>query len=121
MSDDTSISDDFLKGMSCLKAGHPSEGATLLRKAAFSGHAEAQNQLASLYFAGLKSRTDLADLEVSAQSNDHVALFVLAMSLIEGRLLEQDTDRALLALKRAAEAGNIMAAQMLRQSTSSLG
>ena len=118
MSDDTSISDDFLKGMSCLKAGHPSEGATLLRKAAFSGHAEAQNQLASLYFAGLKSRTDLADLEVSAQSNDHVALFVLA---IEGRLLEQDTDRALLALKRAAEAGNIMAAQMLRQSTSSLG
>lgn len=114
MSDELDIqSDEFLKGMACLKAGHPTEGAELLRKAAFAGHAEAQNQLARLYFVTLKTRKDLGDLETSAQDGDHVALFVLAMSLLEGRVVDKDTEKALTALRQAADGGNFMAMQML--------
>ncbi len=105
--------EEFLKGMACLKAGHPTEGAELLRKAAFAGHAEAQNQLARLYFVTLRSHKDLADLEASAQSGDHVALFVLAMSFLEGRVVEKDSEKALQALRQAADGGNYMAMNML--------
>ena len=88
-------------------------GAEHLRNAAFAGHAEAQNQLARVYFAQVKSRTDLADLEAAAQSGDHVALFVLAMCFLDGKLLDKDTDKALLALQHAASRGNVMAQAML--------
>ncbi len=114
MSDELDIkTDDFLKGMACMKAGHPTEGAELLRKAAFAGHAEAQNQLARLYFVTLRTHKDLADLEASAQSGDHVALFVLAMSFIEGRVVEKDPEKALTSLRQAADGGNFMAMKML--------
>ncbi len=114
MSEDLDIkTDDFLKGMACLKAGHPTEGAELLRKAAFAGHAEAQNQLARLYFVTLRSHKDLADLEASAQSGDHVALFVLAMCFLEGRLVDKDPEKALTSLRQAADGGNFMAMKMM--------
>ncbi len=106
---------EYEAGAAAFKAGHATEGAEHLRRAAFAGHAEAQNQLARVYFAQLKSRQDLASLETAAQSGDHVALFVLAMCLIEGRLLEKDTDKALVALKHAAALGNSMAEAMLAQ------
>lgn len=114
MSDELDIqTDEFLKGMACLKAGHPTEGAELLRKAAFAGHAEAQNQLARLYFVTLRTHKDLGDLEASAQSGDHVALFVLAMSFLEGRVVEKDVEKALASLRQAADGGNFMAMKML--------
>ncbi len=105
--------DDFLKGMACLKAGHPSEGANLLRRASLAGHAEAQQQLARLYFATLRTPADLASLENSAQGGDHVASFVLAMVLLEGRLMEKNADAAIIALRHAARAGNLHAQAML--------
>lgn len=104
---------EYEAGAAAFKAGNAKEGAEHLRTAAFAGHPEAQNQLARVYFAQLKSRQDLASLETAAQSGDHVALFVLAMCLIEGRLLEKDTDKALVALKHAAALGNSMAESML--------
>ncbi len=111
--DTDSLDDDFLKGMACLKAGHPSEGANLLRRASLAGHAEAQQQLARLYFATLRTHADLASLENSAQGGDHVASFVLAMVLLEGRLMEKNTEAAIIALRHAARAGNIHAHAML--------
>lgn len=107
--------EEYEAGAAAFKAGRAAEGAELLRKAAFAGHAEAQNQLARVYFAQLKSRLDLVSLESAAQNGDHVALFVLAMCLIEGRLMEKDTDKALMALKHAAAMGNTMAEAMLAQ------
>lgn len=95
------------------RAGRAAEGAEHLRQAAFSGHVEAQNQLARVYFAQLRRPSDVADLEAAAQQGDHVALFVLAMCFIEGRLTEKDTEKALSALQHAARRGNLMAAQML--------
>lgn len=106
---------EYEAGAAAFKSGNAAEGAEHLRKAAFAGHAEAQNQLARVYFAQLKSRADLISLESAAQSGDHVALFVLAMCLIEGRLIEKDTDKALMALKHAAAMGNSMAESMLTQ------
>ncbi len=106
---------EYEAGAAAFKRGNAAEGAEHLRKAAFAGHAEAQNQLARVYFAQLKSRSDLISLESAAQSGDHVALFVLAMCLIEGRLMEKDTDKALMALKHAAAMGNSMAESMLTQ------
>ena len=105
---------EYEAGAAAFKAGHAAEGAAHLRNAAFAGHAEAQNQLARVYFAQLKSHQDLVSLESAAQNGDHVALFVLAMCLIEGRLMEKDTDKALTALKHAAAMGNSMAENMLR-------
>ena len=104
---------EYQLGALAFKAGNAQEGAEHLRNAAFAGHAEAQNQLARVYFAQLKSRNDIGSLESAAQNGDHVALFVLAMCLIEGRLLEKDSDKALVALKHAAALGNIMAENML--------
>lgn len=104
---------EYELGAAAFKAGHAAEGAEHLRNAAFAGHAEAQNQLARIYFAQVKTRDDIANLEAAAQSGDHVALFVLAMSLIEGRLLEKDSDKAIAALKHAAALGNTMAEAML--------
>lgn len=104
---------EYELGAAAFKAGNAAEGAEHLRNAAFAGHAEAQNQLARIYFARVKTRDDIANLEAAAQSGDHVALFVLAMSLIEGRLLEKDTDKAIAALKHAAALGNAMAEAML--------
>ena len=105
--------DEFDAGAAAFREGRAAEGAEHLRNAAFAGHAEAQNQLARVYFAQVKSRTDLADLEAAAQSGDHVALFVLAMCFLDGKLLDKDTDKALLALQHAASRGNVMAQAML--------
>ena len=52
-------------------------------------------------------------MEAAAQSGDHVALFVLAMCLLDGKLLEKDTEKALWALQHAAAGGNVMAQAML--------
>ncbi len=104
---------EYELGAAAFKAGDAATGAEHLRNAAFAGHAEAQNQLARVYFAQVKSRTDLADLEAAAQSGDHVALFVLAMCFLDGKLLDKDTDKALLALQHAASRGNVMAQAML--------
>lgn len=93
--------------------GKAAEGAEHLRQAAFGGHAEAQNQLARVYFAQLRRPSDVSDLEAAAQQGDHVALFVLAMCFIEGRLTEKDTEKALRALQHAALQGNVMASRML--------
>ncbi len=106
---------EYEVGAAAFKAGKAAEGAQHLRNAAFAGHAEAQNQLARVYFAQLKSSSDLISLESAAQNGDHVALFVLAMCLIEGRFMEKDTDKALTALKHAAAMGNTMAESMLSQ------
>ena len=106
---------EYEAGAAAFKAGNAAAGAEHLRNAAFAGHAEAQNQLARVYFAQLKSRNDIGSLESAAQNGDHVALFVLAMCLIEGRLMEKDTDKALMALKHAAAMGNAMAERMLSQ------
>ena len=108
---------EYEAGAAAFRAGKAAEGAEHLRNAAFAGHAEAQNQLARVYFAQLKSREDLISLESAAQNGDQVALFVLAMCLIEGRLMEKDTDKALVALKHAAAMGNIMAGNMLQQAS----
>ncbi len=97
------------------RAGKAAEGAEHLRHAAFAGHAEAQNQLARIYFARIRGRHDIADLEAAAQGGDHVALFVLAMCFVEGRLIDKDTDKALAALRLAASQGNHMAVAMLGQ------
>ena len=104
---------EYEAGAAAFRAGNAAAGATHLRNAAFAGHAEAQNQLARVYFAQVKSRTDLADLEAAAQSGDHVALFVLAMCFLDGKLIAKDTDKALLALQHAAARGNVMAEAML--------
>ena len=104
---------EYEAGAAAFKAGHAKEGAEHLRRAAFAGHAEAQNQLARVYFAQLKNREDIISLEAASQNGDHVALFVLAMCLIEGRLMEKDTDKALTALRHAAALGNTMAESML--------
>lgn len=104
---------EYEAGAAAFRAGDAAAGATHLRNAAFAGHAEAQNQLARIYFARLKSRSDLADLESAAQGGDHVALFVLAMSFIDGKLVEKDTEKALAALHLAASQGNSMARSML--------
>lgn len=104
---------EYELGAAAFKAGDAATGAEHLRNAAFAGHAEAQNQLARVYFAQVKSRSDLADLEAAAQSGDHVALFVLAMCFLDGKLLDKDTDKALLALQHAASRGNVMAQAML--------
>ncbi|MBR5330746.1 MAG: sel1 repeat family protein [Akkermansia sp.] len=105
---------EYEAGAAAFRSGNAAEGAEHLRNAAFAGHAEAQNQLARVYFAQLKTHQDLISLESAAQNGDHVALFVLAMCLIEGRLMEKDTDKALTALKHAAAMGNSMAENMLR-------
>ncbi len=89
------------------------ESLARLREAAFAGHAGAQEQLARLYFSRVKSFADIGDLESAAQGGDHVALFVLAMCFIEGRLVDKDNDKALSALQAAANMGNAMAAGML--------
>ncbi len=94
------------------------ESLAKLREAAFSGNAGAQEQLARLYFSRLSSFADIADLEAAAQGGDHVALFVLAMCFIEGRIISKDDDKALSALRAAARMGNALAAAMLRQSGS---
>lgn len=104
---------EYALGAAAFKAGDAATGAEHLRHAAFAGHPEAQNQLARVYFAQVKTLTDLADLEAAAQSGDHVALFVLAMCLLDGKLLEKDTEKALLALQHAAARGNVMAQAML--------
>ncbi len=104
---------EYELGAAAFKAGDAAAGAEHLRNAAFAGHAEAQNQLARVYFAQVKSRTDLVDLEAAAQSGNHVALFVLAMCFLDGKLLDKDTDKALLALQHAASRGNVMAQAML--------
>ena len=106
---------EYQLGALAFKAGNAQEGAEHLRNAAFAGHAEAQNQLARVYFAQVKTREDVANLESAAQGGDHVALFVLAMCLIQGTLLPKDTDKALSALRIAARGGNVMAAAMLEQ------
>lgn len=106
---------EYEAGAAAFKAGNAKDGAEHLRNAAFAGHPEAQNQLARVYFAQLKHREDIISLESAAQNGDHVALFVLAMCLIEGRLMEKDTDKALMALKHAAALGNTMAEAMLAQ------
>ena len=106
---------EYEAGAAAFKAGDAATGANHLRNAAFAGHAEAQNQLARVYYAQLKSRSDLISLESAAQNGEHVALVVLAMCLIEGRLMEKDTDKALTALKHAAAMGNTMAEFMLAQ------
>ncbi len=84
-----------------------------LREAAFSGHAGAQEQLARLYFSRVRGFADIANLESAAQGGDHVALFVLAMCFIEGRLVDKDNEKALSALRAAANMGNAMATTML--------
>lgn len=106
---------EFEAGAAAFREGRAADGAEHLRNAAFAGHAEAQNQLARIYFARLKTRNDLMDLECAAQGGDHVALFVLSMCFLEGRLIDKDTDKALIALRYAAENGNIMARSMLQQ------
>lgn len=105
---------EYEAGAAAFKAGNATAGAEHLRNAAFAGHAEAQNQLARIYFAQLKTRSDLADLESAAQGGDHVALFVLAMSFIDGKIIEKDTDKAMAALRLAAQQGNTMAKAMLK-------
>ncbi len=89
------------------------ESLNKLREAAFSGHAEAQEQLARLYFSRVKGFSDIADLESAAQGGDHIALFVLAMCFIEGRIISKDHEKALSALRAAANMGNAMATTML--------
>lgn len=105
---------EYERGAEAFKSGNAAEGARHLRRAAFSGHREAQNQLARIYFAQVKDRRHVADLETAAQSGDHVALFVLAMCFIEGRVVDKDTDKALAALRLAAKQGNAMAQSMLQ-------
>ena len=105
--------EEYELAAAAFKSGNATQGAQHLRNAAFNGHLPAQDQLARVYFAQLKSREDLADLESAAQAGDHVALFVLAMCLIEGRLIDKDTDKAVTALAYAAEQGNGMAQAML--------
>ncbi len=95
------------------------ESLNKLREAAFSGHAGAQEQLARLYFSRVKSFRDIGDLESAAQSGDHVALFVLAMCFIEGRLVDKDNEKAVSALRAAANMGNAMATAMLLNGGSS--
>lgn len=112
---------EYQQAALAFKAGNAAEGAEHLRQAAFAGHAEAQNQLARVYFAQVKTREDVARLESAAQSGDHVALFVLAMCLIQGSILPKDTDKALTALRIAARSGNTMAAAMLQQDSDALG
>lgn len=111
----TTPQQEYEAGAAAFKAGNAAAGAEHLRNAAFAGHAEAQNQLARVYFAQLKDRQDIISLESAAQNGDHVALFVLAMCLIEGRLLEKDTEKAITALKHAAALGNTMAEAMMSQ------
>ena len=86
---------EYELGAEAFLTGDAAAGAEHLRHAAFAGHPEAQNQLARIYFSQLKQRSDLADLEAAAQGGDHVALFVLAMSFIDGKkryfhVLEQE-------------------------------
>lgn len=109
---------EYEAGAAAFKNGKAAEGAEHLRNAAFAGHPEAQNQLARVYFAQLKSPHDIISLETAAQNGDHVALFVLAMCLIDGKLMPKDTDKALTALKHAAALGNTMAEAMLAQAHS---
>ncbi len=104
---------EYELGAADFKAGRLQEGAEHLRQAAFAGHIQAQNQLARIYFAKVRTHEDVGDLEAAAQSGDHVALFVLAMCLIDGKLVDKDTDKALAALRQAAQMGNIMASTML--------
>ena len=108
--------EEFRLGAECFRSGQAAAGADYLRRAAFAGHPDAQNQLARIYFAQTKSREDLASLESAAQAGDHVALFVLAMCLIQGTIIDKDTDKALAALRLAAARGNLMAASMLAHS-----
>lgn len=110
---DTTPQDEFEAGAAAFREGRAAEGAEHLRNAAFAGHAEAQNQLARIYFARIKNRQDLADLESAAQGGDHVALFVMAMCFLEGRLIDRDEDKAILSLRYAAEHGNLMAQHMM--------
>lgn len=112
----TDAQKEYELGAAAFKEGRLAEGAEHLRFAAFHGHAEAQNQLARIYFAQVKTKEDLGNLEAAAQSGDHVALFVLAMCLIDGKIIEKDTEKALSALRQAARHGNLMAAGMLRHS-----
>ncbi|MBQ8517640.1 MAG: sel1 repeat family protein [Akkermansia sp.] len=110
--------EEFEAGAAAFREGRAADGAEHLRNAAFAGHAEAQNQLARIYFARLKTRNDLGDLESAAQGGDHVALFVLAMCFLEGRLIDKDEEKAILALRYAAQHGNLMARAMLQQESS---
>lgn len=105
--------EEYELGAAAFREGNLREGAQHLRNAAFNGHTQAQDQLARIYFAQLKGREDLMNLETAAQAGDHVALFVLAMCLIEGRLIDKDTDKAVTALTHAADKGNNMAAALL--------
>ncbi len=113
---DTTPQQEFEAGAAAFREGRAAEGAAHLRNAAFAGHAEAQHQLARIYFARIKTRTDLADLESAAQAGDHVALFVMAMCFLEGRLIDKDVDKALLVLRHAARLGNLMAQAMMLRS-----
>lgn len=106
--------EEFEAGAAAFREGRAAEGAEHLRRAAYAGHAEAQNQLARIYFARLRTRRDLADLEAAAQAGDHIALFVLSMCFLEGRLIDKDAEKAILALRHAAAKGNVMAQAMLQ-------
>lgn len=110
----TSPEEEYQLGATCFKKGLAAEGAEHLRAAAFAGHGEAQNQLARIYFSRIKSRQDITDLEASAQAGDHVALFVLAMCLIDGKFIDKDVEKAIAALRHAAASGNAMALSMIR-------
>lgn len=112
MKDDSET--EYELGAKAFREGRAGEGAEHLRRAAFAGHAEAQNQLARIYFAQTRSRDDIGRLEAAAQSGDHVAMFVLAMCFIDGKLIDKDTDKAMTVLHHAAKRGNLMAASMLR-------
>ncbi len=104
---------EYQEAALAFRAKDAEAGLRHLRAAAFDGHAPAQEQLARLYFSRVKGRPDIGDLESAAQGGDHVALFVLAMCFLEGRLIDKDEEKAISALRAAANMGNSMAAAML--------
>src|SRR5215468_7311495 len=102
-----------------VRTGEFSRAATLLRKAAESGNAEAQYRLASLYRSGRGVPQDEALafkwMKTAAEQNHANAQFNVANMYLAGRGVASDAGLATVWLKKAASHGHDEAAKRLAE------
>src|SRR6516162_8772412 len=102
-----------------VRTGEFSRAATLLQKAAESGDAEAQYQLASLYRTGRGVPQDellaFKWMKAAAEKNHKNAQFNLAKMYLAGRGAASDINQAKVWLQKSASHGNDEAAKLLAE------
>src|SRR5215471_13484503 len=102
-----------------VRTGDFSRAATVLRKAAESGNAEAQYRLASLYRSGRGVPQDELQafkwMKAAAEQNHMNAEFNLATMYLAGRGVAADVGQATVWLKKAASRGHGEAVKLLAE------